>query len=258
MLAIKGIGANKAQAILEYVSSSPAAVLPSVATSPASRKRQPVSQHKRSTSRSRVEELPSSSPQDKTAQLSLAVQRMQLKLEQLRQGYYAGSAPMVSDEEYDALVVDFRAMVGKARSQGVSVQSAEQLLASVGATPERQVERNSARARQKKQKAGARVGKVRVLQPVRHTAEHGGRLLSLASMHSEEELRSWWLRNVVAVLGRDGQVVVEPKVDGLTLRLSYDSGKLVEVCPYLGQCDLGACRLALGAVDMCRAVASSL
>jgi hypothetical protein len=71
-------------------------------------------------------------------------------------------------------------------------------------------------------------GPKREIMPVEHSEARGGELLSLASVHSVEELRSWWERAVLAHVG-DVPIVAEPKVDGLTMRVSYDSGKLVEV-----------------------------
>ncbi len=59
------------------------------------------------------------------------------------------------------------------------------------------------------------------------TYRHRERMMSLDNTYSEEELRDFHAR-LVKVLGRDNlRYVVEPKVDGLAVSLTYERGKLV-------------------------------
>lgn len=82
-----------------------------------------------------------------------------------------------------------------------------------------------------------------------HSAARGGRLLSLAAVHSAAEVRTWWARHVEAHFGGGLQAVevaVEPKVDGLTLRASYEDGVCVQVRPPAHAAPVRACCLLRG------------
>lgn len=182
---------------------------------------------------------------------------MTAQIEKLQSAYHIDAKPMASDDEYDALVADLRRMVADAREAGIPVSAAEALLSKVGApvkpTPQSSADHDGAAAvkpapRRSADRNGAAPFEIR---PVEHTAARGGRLLSLAATHSEEELRSWWARSVTNKLsGAAGPIAVEPKVDGLTLRLSYEGGQLIEVL---------RCALFLGRVPTCcRATIASL
>jgi NAD-dependent DNA ligase adenylation domain len=208
LLEIKGVGPNKAQLIRS--------LLDSVAGQP---------QHKDGTAK-----CSQPAPSSKQADLGLQLEMLQ----QQRASYYAGTS-VVSDEVYDALLANFKAAVQLAEQRGDDVKSSKQFLASVGAPPPTQsalAPPGERKPRKPQHVDVSRGDRAAAIQPVRHTPERGGRLLSLAAVHSEAELRTWWQRNVTHVLGTgaaSSSIVVEPKVDGLTLRLSYEGGKLVEV-----------------------------
>jgi NAD-dependent DNA ligase adenylation domain len=83
---------------------------------------------------------------------------------------------------------------------------------------------------------GAPVARDGPLCKVRHDAAHGGRLLSLDAMHSASEVRQrWWQATVEPAVLAHGldpstvELVVEPKIDGLTLRATYRDGVCVQV-----------------------------
>lgn len=148
------------------------------------------------------------------------LEKMSAQIENLRSAYHIDAKPLASDEEYDALIADLQDIIAQARRAGIPVTAAEALLEKVGApvkpAPQRSPDENGAAPSERRR--------------IEHTAARGGRLLSLAATHTEEELRSWWERNVTCKLpGEAGPIAVEPKVDGLTLRLSYEGGHLVEV-----------------------------
>jgi DNA ligase (NAD+) len=57
-------------------------------------------------------------------------------------------------------------------------------------------------------------------------APHSARLLSLDNVFDDESFDDWWGR-VVKGLGREPSLVVEPKIDGLSVAVIYDHGRLV-------------------------------
>lgn len=197
--------------------------------------------------------LPSTKASPDTADAEQTLTAALKELVDARSTYYAGT-PTMSDEVYDALLVDLRSQLaalkarlatsatsptarrsqkGAAKQQNV-IDEAEAFLNAVGAAPSALPAAADAQGKPKRRrsiKKAAQPQTARVIAQVEHTAARGGRLLSLAAVHSEEELRTWWRRHVTDVLGsdQDASIVVEPKVDGLTLRLSYENGELVEV-----------------------------
>jgi NAD-dependent DNA ligase len=80
---------------------------------------------------------------------------------------------------------------------------------------------------------GVSVSEGSPLAKVEHTAEFGGALKSLASAHSAKQVRAWWDRNIVpnfrGVSTDELEVVLEPKVDGLTMRATYRNGSCIQV-----------------------------
>ena len=80
---------------------------------------------------------------------------------------------------------------------------------------------------------GSPVSQHSPLAKVEHTEAFGGRLKSLAAAHSATEVRAWWERNIephFAARGADAvEVVLEPKVDGLTMRATYRDGNCIQV-----------------------------
>jgi DNA ligase (NAD+) len=57
-------------------------------------------------------------------------------------------------------------------------------------------------------------------------ARHSARLLSLDNAFDDEELAAWHQR-VIKGLGREPSFVCEPKIDGVSIAVSYDKGRLV-------------------------------
>lgn len=123
---------------------------------------------------------------------------------------YARGAPIESDSVYDSLKLQ---LLEKARKAPASTALAKHLETAVG-TP---------------------VSQSSQLAKVEHTAEFGGRLKSLAAAHSAEEVRAWWERSIEPHFGTaDVDIVLEPKVDGLTMRATYRDGNCIQVM-YPGQ-----------------------
>jgi NAD-dependent DNA ligase len=128
---------------------------------------------------------------------------------QLEEAYAAGH-PLEADEVYDSLKEQY-----KRELKDANVRSKQAWQLEVG--------------------VGAPLDASSPLVKVQHSPARGGRLLSLAAAHSEDEVRAWWVRNIDAyssakkVAANDVKVVVEPKVDGLTVRASYENGSCVEV-----------------------------
>jgi DNA ligase (NAD+) len=110
--------------------------------------------------------------------------------------YHVLDDPIVSDAEYDALMRELRAL-----------EAAHPELV----TPDSPTQRVGAPASEKFAK-------------VRHPVP----MLSLGNAFDEDDLRAWRER-VVRVLGSDAQVayVVEPKIDGLAIALTYEHGRFV-------------------------------
>jgi NAD-dependent DNA ligase len=133
--------------------------------------------------------------------------------------YYSSDAPRVSDAEYDALKRNFQARLQNAVDAGIDTSGLE--FSGVGAP----------------------VATGGGLAKAEHTAARGGRLLSLAAARDEGGVREWWRRNIAPFYTARGkedkeiEVIVEPKVDGLTLRATYENGKCVQVCRLLGLSD---------------------
>jgi DNA ligase (NAD+) len=110
--------------------------------------------------------------------------------------YHVLDDPIVSDAEYDALIRELRA---------IETDHPELI------TPDSPTQRVGAPASEKFAK-------------VRHPVP----MLSLGNAFDEDDLRAWRER-VARVLGADAQVafVVEPKIDGLAIALTYEQGRFV-------------------------------
>lgn len=108
--------------------------------------------------------------------------------------YHALDKPEISDEEYDGLFKELK-----------------QLEASFP---------QFASADSPTQKVGARVSDL--FAPV----EHSFRLLSLDNVFDDKACDAWWDRTKKA-LGREVALVCEPKIDGLSLAVVYENGKLL-------------------------------
>ena len=251
LMSVRGIGAKKAQMVLDIcahdvptqATSTAAASATSGTDARGQRESQPTRKRKPGGGAAGAKRAAKSSTSSQAIDKK-ALASSQAELANARDAYYKGS-PTMTDDVYDALLTHFRTHVSQAINRGIDVSDADAFLASVGAPPSGVPPQQRAapppakspappkKKRTRKKSAGKITDEKerQAIQQVEHTAERGGRLLSLAAVHSEADLRTWWRRHVTDVLGDEGgaSVVVEPKVDGLTLRLSYEGGKLIEV-----------------------------
>jgi len=133
--------------------------------------------------------MPAAEPTQRVAEL-----REQLRYHLYR--YHVLDDPIVSDAEYDALIRELRALEAEH----------PQLI-----TPDSPTQRVGAPASEKFAK-------------VRHPVP----MLSLSNAFDEGDLRAWRER-VTRVLGADAPTafVVEPKIDGLAIALTYEHGRFV-------------------------------
>ncbi len=129
------------------------------------------------------------------AEASERVARLRAEIERHDARYYREAMPEITDAEYDRL---------KRELAGLEAQFPE--LASTASPTEQ-------------------VGDDRTEGFV--TYRHRERMMSLDNTYSEEELREFHAR-LVKLLGREAlRYVVEPKVDGLAVSLTYERGRLV-------------------------------
>ncbi len=120
---------------------------------------------------------------------------LRAELDRLARAYYTGPAPEVPDADYDALVREL-SQLEEAHPDLVSEQSPTRR---VGAAPDA------------------------AFSPVAHLEP----MLSLDNAFSDEELRAWADRLTRAGANAlDLAYVVEPKIDGLALALTYEEGRL--------------------------------
>ncbi len=134
--------------------------------------------------------------------MAVDIQSVQARLQALRKQiehhnhrYYVLDDPEVSDGEYDALMRELQAL----EAEHPELQDPDSPTQRVGAGPL------------------AAFG----------TVEHAVPMLSLSNTFSKEELRAWYERNMVRRLGRDATgFVLEPKIDGLAVSLTYRDGRL--------------------------------
>jgi DNA ligase (NAD+) len=108
--------------------------------------------------------------------------------------YHVLAAPEISDAEYDALVRELEA-IERRFPRLVTPDSPTQR---VGAPP------------------------AALFAPIRHSE----RLLSLDNVFDGEELRAWYER-VARGLGRSPPLVAEPKIDGVSVAVVYERGRLL-------------------------------
>lgn len=124
----------------------------------------------------------------------VAALREQIRYHNYR--YYVLDEPVISDAEYDALMRELRALEA-AHPELITPDSPTQR---VGAPPSEQFAR----------------------------VQHAVPMLSLANASDESDVRAWYDR-VLRLLGNSTRVafVVEPKIDGLAVTLTYRNGFLV-------------------------------
>nr|WP_062201581.1 NAD-dependent DNA ligase LigA [Demequina salsinemoris] len=116
------------------------------------------------------------------------------EIEEHRARYYGDDAPTISDAEYDALERELRALEA-AHPELVEPDSPTQTVGS----------------------AGTETGFTSV--------RHRERMMSLDNAFSLEDVEAWLAR--VGKEAGDQQLVCEPKIDGLSLSLTYEDGALV-------------------------------
>ncbi len=133
----------------------------------------------------------------KTLPLDQAKRRVIALREEVRRHdhlYHSLDAPEISDAEYDALFRELR-----------ELEQAHPELRTADSPTER---------------VGAQVSEL--FSPVRHSR----RLLSLDNVFDEVSFDEWYDR-VKKGLGRDTSLVCEPKIDGLSLAVVYEHGRLI-------------------------------
>ena len=126
---------------------------------------------------------------------------VRLRVEELRRlisyhnyRYYVLDSPEISDGEYDALMEELRAL----EAEHPELSSPDSPTQRVGAGP------------------------LESFGVVRHEIP----MLSLANVFSQEALLKWYQR-ITSLLGREPrELVVEPKIDGLAISLTYLDGRL--------------------------------
>src|SRR5688500_6913909 len=125
---------------------------------------------------------------------SARVKELREQIRQHNYRYYVQDEPSVSDAEYDALMRELRS-IEEAHPELVTPDSPTRR---VGAAP------------------SEKFAKVR----------HPVPMLSLGNAFDEGDLRAWYER-VVRVLGDGAPIafVVEPKIDGLAIALTYERGR---------------------------------
>jgi DNA ligase (NAD+) len=130
-----------------------------------------------------------------TTSMEERINMLRTELRQHAYRYYVLDDPAISDAEYDALMRELRELETE-HPECITPDSPTQR---VGAPP------------------AARFAKVRHAQP----------MLSLANALDAADLRAWHDR-VVRLLGADAPLayVVEPKIDGLAMAITYEEGRL--------------------------------
>ncbi|WP_052343941.1 NAD-dependent DNA ligase LigA [Kallotenue papyrolyticum] len=124
------------------------------------------------------------------------IERLREQIREHNYRYYVLDAPIISDAEYDALMRELRELEA-AYPELITPDSPTQR---VGAPP------------------AERFAKVRHREP----------MLSLANAFSVDDLRAWYER-IRRLLGAETAIafVVEPKIDGLAIAITYEDGRLV-------------------------------
>ncbi len=109
--------------------------------------------------------------------------------------YHQLDAPEIADADYDALFRELKTL----EARYPDLATADSPTQKVGSTPQGEL-----------------------FAPVTHSA----RLLSLDNVFDEESLDAWYER-VKRAVGRDVALVCEPKIDGLSIAVVYEKGRLV-------------------------------
>lgn len=117
------------------------------------------------------------------------------QIEEHRARYYGEDAPTISDAEYDALEKELRAL----EAEHPELAEPDSPTQTVGS-------------------AGAPTGFASV--------KHRERMMSLDNAFSIDDVETWLAR--VGREAGDHEVVCEPKIDGLSISLTYENGELVQ------------------------------
>jgi DNA ligase (NAD+) len=125
----------------------------------------------------------------------LRVEELRAQIDNHNYRYYVLDAPEISDAEFDKLMRELDALE-KRHPELLSPDSPTQRVGGVADTS--------------------------LFAPVRHSEP----LLSLDNTFNDEELTAWRDR-VVKALGREPRYVCEPKIDGVSLAVVYEKGKLI-------------------------------
>ena len=123
----------------------------------------------------------------------LRVDELRAKLEHHNYRYYVLDAPEISDAEYDGLMRELDALERR-HPELLTPDSPTQRVGGAAAT---------------------------LFAPARHSSP----LLSLDNVFDDEELVAWRDR-VVKGLGREPTYVGEPKIDGVSVAVVYERGRL--------------------------------
>ncbi|HEX9412662.1 MAG TPA: NAD-dependent DNA ligase LigA [Ktedonobacterales bacterium] len=127
--------------------------------------------------------------------LEAQAQELRESILEADEAYYVRSEPIMSDADYDALMQQLR-----------DLEAAHPQLV----TPDSPTQRVSGRAT-------SEFAEVRHLVP----------MLSLANVHTPDELRAWQERAQRVLPSATFAYVCEPKIDGLSMNLLYERGRLV-------------------------------
>jgi DNA ligase (NAD+) len=133
--------------------------------------------------------------EDELGQARLRVEELRAQIEHHNYRYHVLDAPEIADAEFDKLMRELDAL----EHQHPALITADSPTQRVGGAP-----------------------LTTLFAPVKHSQ----RLLSLDNAFNDEELSAWRDR-VVKGLGREPSYVCEPKIDGVSLAVVYERGKLI-------------------------------
>jgi DNA ligase (NAD+) len=129
---------------------------------------------------------------DKANDLQAEIDRLRQEIRKHDYHYHVLDNPVISDQEYDRLMKRLTELEGEY----------PQLI-----TPDSPTQRVSGQPLEQ-------------FIPVRHQAP----LLSLANAYNKGDLQDWH-RRIIGMAGGQVEYVVEPKIDGLSIALTYEAGK---------------------------------
>lgn len=133
---------------------------------------------------------------NKTKNLSDEIERLREEIRRHDYQYYVLDKPLISDQAYDKLYQELKDLEA-AHPEFI--------------TPESPTQRVSGQA-------------LSTFGQVRHRLP----MLSLDNTYSEEDVRNWLDRIEKILKGSKPEFVINPKIDGLSLSLIYENGKLVQ------------------------------